>query len=301
MHPDGSIHIVLAAQKARLHNVEETAMNRFRHVVALTLALAVLTVGSRPAQAMIGGQLDTEGRYPNVAAIGVVTEGVFFRLCSGTLIMPRVIATAGHCAFFLPLVEADGYDVVVTFDALPSATSTVFDAVAFYVHPDYVDPLRGISKCGLFGWCTDDFGIAVLAEEVVGITPASLPPIGLTDQLDLKTESFIVAGYGLEGFHPAHHPFLIGQVSGRRKFAEFRAIPANDVTSGLFLKLMAADPHTGICYGDSGSPVFYGATVVANSTIVPSEVCASTSYHARYDTASFQNWLNELLADLGID
>lgn len=276
-------------------------MNAFKHlVVGLTLALAVLTVVSRPAEAIIGGQLDTDGRYPNVGAIGVVTEGVFFRFCSGTLIMPRVIATAAHCAIFLPAVEAEGYDVVVTFDALPSATSTVFDAVAFYVHPDYVDELRGISKCGLFGWCTDDFGIAVLAEEVVGITPAPLPPIGLIDQLDLKAESFTVVGYGLEGFHPAHHPLPIGRVGGRRKFAEFEAIPSNDVTSELFLKLQA-DPHTGVCFGDSGSPAFHGSTVVANSTIMSSEVCASNSYHARYDTASFQNWLNEVVTGLGIN
>ena len=71
-------------------------------------------------------------------------------------------------------------DVLFTLDPSPTASSTTYDAAAFYTHPEYVDELRGNSKCGLFGQCTTDVGLVVF-ETSPGIAPASLAPERFVD------------------------------------------------------------------------------------------------------------------------
>ena len=148
---------------------------------------------------------------------------------------PNAVLTAGHCTFFFEDLEsrAQPYDVVFTLDPSPTAASTTYDAVAFYTHPEYVDELRGNSKCGLFGQCTTDVGLVALAISP-GANPASLAPAGYVDTLDLRAQVFTIVGYGVEGFANANT--FLGPAGGTRKAGIFRAI-GQDVTSARFLKL----------------------------------------------------------------
>jgi trypsin len=64
-----------------------------RPILTLVLACAILAVCAAPSLAIVGGNDASAGEYPSVARI---TFGNVF-LCSGTLISPNTVLTAGHC------------------------------------------------------------------------------------------------------------------------------------------------------------------------------------------------------------
>ena len=61
--------------------------------LALAAACAALALSAAPSMAIVGGSDAAAGEYPSVAEI---TFGKSF-LCSGTLIAPDYVLTAGHC------------------------------------------------------------------------------------------------------------------------------------------------------------------------------------------------------------
>lgn len=64
-----------------------------RILVVSAVVAALLCAGAAPSSAVVGGQNADPGEYPSVAE---VTFGPF--LCTGTLIAPNWVLTAGHCS-----------------------------------------------------------------------------------------------------------------------------------------------------------------------------------------------------------
>jgi secreted trypsin-like serine protease len=64
-----------------------------RLLLTSALAGATLATSAAPSLAIVGGHATTNGAYPSVAEI---TFGNAF-LCTGTLIAPNYVLTAGHC------------------------------------------------------------------------------------------------------------------------------------------------------------------------------------------------------------
>ena len=69
-------------------------MNLLRRLpIAAATACASLAVTAAPSPAIVGGHDAAPGAYPSIAEI---TFGSAF-LCTGTLIAPDYVLTAGHC------------------------------------------------------------------------------------------------------------------------------------------------------------------------------------------------------------
>src|ERR687897_3687230 len=69
-------------------------MCAFRRVIAVSVtAAALLGAAASPSSAVVGGRDASPGEYPSVAEI---TFGPF--LCTGTLISPTWVLSAGHCS-----------------------------------------------------------------------------------------------------------------------------------------------------------------------------------------------------------
>ena len=67
-------------------------MHRFK--AAMAAVFATLALGVQPASAVVGGNDASAGEYPAVARI--TYAGAF--LCTGTLVAPNWVLTAGHCS-----------------------------------------------------------------------------------------------------------------------------------------------------------------------------------------------------------
>ena len=162
-------------------------------------------VTDEPAHAIIGGQRDEV--HTNVGLIRFTTEAGRLR-CSGTLISPTVVLTAGHCTG--DTGDSPATNVYVSFntdlalDPLAAGITPEQRAAraANYItgtaHPDPDwDGKLSISK-------QHDQGVVVLDAPATtkwpGITPAPLLPVGALDanQGALKDETFTLVGYGVE-------------------------------------------------------------------------------------------------------
>jgi trypsin len=64
-----------------------------RVLIALALAAACLACAAAPASAIVGGDDASPGEYPAVAQVSYSVWS-----CTGTLIAPNVVLTAGHCS-----------------------------------------------------------------------------------------------------------------------------------------------------------------------------------------------------------
>jgi V8-like Glu-specific endopeptidase len=183
-------------------------LNRM-HVVAgavgvLSLVACAMTF-AQPAAAIIDGQRDTV--HTNVGVIRFTTETGRFR-CSGTLISPTVVLTAGHCTG--ETGDSPATNVIVSFNTdLPldpmAANITPAESAAraanYITGTAHPDPLwsgkLSISK-------QHDQGVVVLSAPAStkwpGIVPAPLLPVGTLDanQGALKNQTFTLVGYGVD-------------------------------------------------------------------------------------------------------
>jgi hypothetical protein len=132
--------------------------------IAGIAALATLAIGlgahAVAAPHAVGGAIfkgHPTTAYPAVVWIEIQNMDQTVGLCSGTLIAPTVVLTAGHCLAFDPVVVrvaifADGVD------------ATILDAARWEVHPEFdIDRLA-----------VADVAALVLATPAVGVAPIPL-------------------------------------------------------------------------------------------------------------------------------
>ena len=259
--------------------------------------------GAEPSDAsrIVFGAPDVANTYSNVAAIiARAPTGRFFPFCSGTLIEPTVVLTAAHCtAYFEQELAPLGYTLYVSFrnviaygaQADAATIASLIPVTDAITNPDYS---RRQSDVG-------DLGLLILATAPAGITPATLPTLGLLDQLaaqnGLKDATFTVAGYGVQDR-------VVGR--GPPFFMDPNPLPRGYATASFmslnkgYLRL-SQNPSTGdagACYGDSGGPNFLsvnGQLVLVAVTITGDIPCRATNVVYRLDTESAQAFLDAYL------
>jgi hypothetical protein len=162
------------------------------------------------------------------------------------------------------------------------------------VHPDWftAGPCFGNSKNACLSPGHEDIALVFLRSNVAGVTAAPIAGPGYLDGLDPKTASFTVAGYGTDAFitGSAASPKAITLFDGIRSYRVVSAIPAKDAFPDRFLKITK-----GVCFGDSGGPLFHNGTVVAINTWTFSYRCDGPNLEYRVDSPVAQAFLDKNL------
>ena len=272
-------------------------------VLTLSLICGSLLLAPRTS-AITYGFVDTNNTFRNTGAFVVKSSrtGQVSPICSGTLITPNVFLTASHCTVFYTQELAPAGDVAyvsldqsIPFGDLTSNKTQLLPVAQVVSNPGYN---QSQSDSG-------DIAVLILARNVRGVTPATLPACGLLDQLatqnGLKSAVFTSAGYGVQNrVVSGGTPFFqdINPVPRMFAFSSFNSL------NGGYLRL-SQNPSTGnggTCFGDSGGPNFLtvnGQQLIVSITITGDSVCRSTNVDYRLDTISAQAFLAYVNAAFG--
>ena len=266
-------------------------MKRFK-LAAMLLVVLVLLLTALPALAVTDGELDGEGHPHVVLLIAEVNGAPAFR-CSGTLISPTVVLTAGHCVNNFPdpgdvtgMRAFTESDVQNGDNNYPFAGPNAVEAVEWASHPLY--------ETGPF--FLHDVGVVVLGEPVALDTYGALPALNSLDSLQPGAHTtFTSVGYGLQasGPKPKHD-----RAMRIRMVAHPHLIQINGGIVGDFSLLLSNNAHTGgTCFGDSGGANFLGdSNVVAGVTSFGMNGnCAGTGGVFRTDRADVLDFVGSFL------
>lgn len=252
-----------------------------------TAAAALLLAPLAPASALVGGVPD-EGEHPYVGQLLFYVPdaqdprfdepGGWFN-CTGTLVDPDTVVTAGHCTYavgddgeapadplsggtdiwfsvseesdysmlpasstFVPDRNDERYD---TWSTQLDASSSWYEAESTFTHPEYVDS----------AFLLHDLGVVELSEPIHLDEYATLPEENHLDDYYSKRAKqqglFESVGYGLEGSSPK------SSFGGdTRRKADRRLISFKGAYGYRNIAVMFSHDDGGTCFGDSGGPTF---------------------------------------------
>ena len=223
---------------------------------------------------IVGGALVPAGRFMDCVAVG--SDGEWG--CTGTLIAPNVVVTAGHCASVATRVYF-GSDVTK-----PGKIVRVAKRV---VHPKY----RKIRH--------NDLMVLVLAEKVTAVAPRALAASKLVDEAtDARvvgfgnTEASGTFGYGKKRFVdiPIASNSCEGSVDGADDSVSYGCDPKLELVAGR--PLLAQDT----CTGDSGGPLYLAkgsdwvvAAATSRATDSAMSNCGDGGVYVRLD--KYRTWI----------
>jgi hypothetical protein len=280
-------------------------MKKIAITIAVTIIVSLCIVGA--ASAITNGVRDGDN-HPYVGLLVFdVAPGTPGWRCSGALIAPNVVLTAGHCTDGAVAARFWFYEDV-TYDHVPyplypfgGPGSGAVEGTA-YTNPKYRSPENPYGGGnGLPAFSYRDTGVVVLDEPIFMDEYAQLPAAGVVDTLKNKTPVDFV-GYGVQEqimVYPGQPPRARWTGLRVRMYAPSELVSGNFVHSAEYMRF-ALNPgggSGGTCFGDSGGPDLLGGTrtVLAVNSYVTNANCTGVGYSARVDIPEVLEWINGFL------
>jgi trypsin len=199
----------------------------------------------RAHAAIIGGTTAQAGSFPSLAYV-IDIQGSYAYQCSGTVVAPSLVLTAGHCAENTKTgvrFKPSGYRIVTGAVDPVASGATVSRVLGVIVYPGYARKLD-----------QGDAALLVLA------SPVAAPPIALatpseTGRLKAGLEA-TMAGWGLTSFAqrlPTETLQSADTVVQGRRWCAANAPPFS--AKGEICGIAPPSYATGACSGDSGGPL----------------------------------------------
>jgi Trypsin len=227
---------------------------------------------------LISGGQPTGSAYGGVGAvlIDVGANGVIDFLCTGSLISPTVLLTAGHCIIGAGTV----YYISFAQDVIP------------------LPPVQSlIQSTTAFASANDDIGVIILpAGSTIGLPVYDLPTLGFLSELNaqggLARDRAILVGYGVSRLQGMQTSGLDG----------VRKVTTSKILLLLGRQIIIAGAqgqsgHGGVCFGDSGGPLFLANQdpnlIVGVSSVLLLEGCQALAGHVRLDTPTALAFLGQ--------
>ena len=261
--------------------------NFFRSLVLGVLAFQA----TNSAWAISNGDVDGD-MHPAVVLILMEVNGAPAFRCSGVLIRPTFVLTAGHCAGapgeFSGMRVFTEADVQHGDNFYPYGGKNSVEAVRWAAHPQY--PFSNFA--------VHDVGMIELAEPIIVDQYASLPTVDILDDLakarGLKDVTFTAVGYGLQRINP-----VFVEAERVRMVATPRLIQINVPGFTGDYSLLLSNNHStgGTCFGDSGGPNFMGNSLVVGgvTSFAINGNCAGTGGVFRVDRKNVQDFINAFM------
>jgi len=259
------------------------------HAVS-SASVASLTTNSTATASVIGGHNATIETYPSLAFIEGLqaTDGY---ACSGTVVAPRVVLTAGHCVEDLAsssLVEPQLVKVATGIsNRLHIPQDKISDVERVLVNPHFKPSV-------LHG----DAGLLILTQPVAA-TPIALATKAESSLYEPGTK-LTVAGWGIDNRHAATIPNQLQaatvpvEESKRCEKGIRRIYPFLDPSLQV-CTIDAPKFHITPCHGDSGGPAMAtradGSLVEVGVTSMGDATCKPTSPAVYTRVDQIQPWV----------
>lgn len=283
-----------------------------RKLVITALSLLALLLGTSNAHAITwDGQPDGTD-HPYVVTLLFEQNGGFY-ICSGTLLSPTLVLTAGHC-----VEDGDGEpndDTYVSNSPEPLSDYAGGGLTGYLESSDHWVSGEPIAhpEYDNFARFPNTYDIGVVQLEGPGIETGGvygqLPEQGMLDSLATKKgppaqRQVVVVGYGMQGTVPtAMHTYERYQGT-----ATITGLNRSSITGAQSLQLTNAPGKgtggSGTCFGDSGGPAFWIDPVTGEETTIVVAVtsfgitggqCVGTGYSFRTDTTWAQEFVRPYL------
>lgn len=278
---------------------------RVAFAVAVVVVAAAAIAGV--ARAIEWGTPDASNTY---AGVGMVLfydgHGNPLWRCTGSLVSPTVLLTAGHCTGIdlehgvtparAQVWFSNGYPAPIPRGPWIPGTPCQGIAAGYPCTGDVggtPHPLPGWNGSLTFP-NTHDLGVVVL-DHPVSLPTYPVAPVGTLDTLKtqrgLQDTSFVVVGYGVQ----VEMPTL--EVAQRTRFVgEVQLENLNNANAGGYNLFTSGSPGNGTggsstCYGDSGGPVFQAGRIVAVTSFGLNDFCKGTSGAFRVDNTQARTFL----------
>lgn len=257
-------------------------------------AMAGALMASAPAMAVTDGELDGDG-HPAVVLVLMEVNGQPAYRCSGTLIAPTYVLTAGHCAGapgeFSGIRVFTESNVESGDNAYPYSGPNSVEAVRWAAHPLYPTASFVVHDVGMIELAAP---VALPFGKEYGHLPVANQLDALSKRRGLQDVTFTAVGYGLQRINP-----VFVERAKVRMFATPRLLQINTPGFTGDFSLLLSNNHStgGTCFGDSGGPNFAGSSmIIAGVTSFGiNGNCAGTGGVFRIDRQNVLDFINDFM------